>query len=150
MAKTLCIVVVVFVVTWTPFFIVLAYFTYPEYIKLNLTLKQMTYFVYFVKFSQYASSACNPFIYAIRQRDFTHALRNLCGRSTAPHRRLNNNNLVHEAEGSVTSTRITRTFFNRPSKAFEKNEQLSLYRINNLGNGREKTRTNEKQCLTPV
>lgn len=150
LAKTLCIVVVLFIITWTPFFIVLVISVYPEHFTLILTTGQMIYFAYFVKFSQYASSACNPFIYAFRQREFTAHAQYLCGRSTNHHRRLNRS-LVCEAECSRASTRTTRTLFSRLSKASEKpNEQYSLCRMNNHGHSGEKRRTDEQQCPTRV
>ena len=139
LAKTLCIVIAVFVVTWTPFFIVILVSNYPEYFAWDLTLVQLTYFAYFVKFSQYASSACNPLIYAFRQREFKHALYGVCGIRSSTNR-----NLVRE--DSQTSTRITRTFVHRLSKSSIKNEQVSLYRLNN-GPGGEQL-TNGQHCQT--
>lgn len=141
LAKTLCIVIAVFVVTWTPFFIVVLVSNYPEYFVWDLTVGQLTYFAYFVKFSQYASSACNPFIYAFRQRQFKHALYDICGINSSTNR-----NLVRE--GSQTSTRITRTLVHRLSKSSDRNEQVSLYRLNNGPGGEQVTNGNGQHCQT--
>ena len=117
--------IAIFVVTWTPFFILVLISNYPDYFTWNLTLGQLTYFAYFVKFLQYASSACNPFIYAFRQREFKHALYDFCGISSST-----SHNLVHE--DSQSSTRITRTFVHRHSKSSDRNEQIHLHRLNNV------------------
>ena len=118
---------------------------YPERLSVTLTPGQIMYFAYFVKFSQYGSSACNPFIYAFRQREFMHALRSLWGSSSTTHARL-----AREAECSRASTKITRSFFNRRSKGFEENEQLCLNRINNHGNAGQKRKSSRQHCLTHV
>ena len=145
MAKTLCIVVVVFIVTWTPFFIMVLI---SKYFPMNLSPGQMIYFAYFVKISQYASSACNPFIYAFRQREFTHALRSFWGGSTTTHHRRLNDSLAREIECSRASTKTTRSFFNRRSKGFEENEQLHLNRSHRISG--QKKRSNGQHCSTHV
>ncbi|XP_028396369.1 5-hydroxytryptamine receptor 4-like [Dendronephthya gigantea] len=131
LAKTLCIVVVVFITTWTPFFIVLANFVYPEHLSLNLTVGQQTYLSYFVKFFQYASSACNPFIYAFRQREFTNALHHLRA-SLKKHNCERSSDSVVCGDSRATRKTTTKTSYNRflKPKSFERNEQLSLTCLN--------------------
>ena len=119
--------------------------SYPEKLSITLTPGQMLYFAYFVKFLQYGSSACNPFIYAFRQREFTHALRSLWGSSSTTHTRL-----ACEAECSRASTKTTRSFLNRRSKGFEEHEQLYLNRMSNHGNAGQKRKSSGQHRLTHV
>lgn len=79
LSKTLCIVIIFFIVAWLPYFIALILFAYTN--KLAMTGNGAIYFAYFVKCLHYSNSAVNPFIYAFRQREFSNVFKSLFKRS---------------------------------------------------------------------
>ena len=76
-AKTLCIVILFFIVAWSPFFTLTIVFEYPKYFPMKLTPKVLYYLPYFVKFLHFSNSAVNPFIYAFRQQEYANAFKSI-------------------------------------------------------------------------
>ena len=80
LAKTICIVVAFFIVTWLPFSIVVIALNYQDHFTINLTNNEKSYLAYFVKCLQYSGSAVNPLIYAKSLPAFSDVFKDLSGR----------------------------------------------------------------------
>lgn len=107
LAKTLCIVIIFFIVAWLPYFIVLLLFAakYPKF--LAMTPNSVIYLSYFVKCLQYSNSAVNPFIYAFRQQEFSKAFKKFFERSKCYERHHNEDRNHLQLDGrSTKSTRF--------------------------------------------
>ena len=72
LARTFLIIIVVFVICWTPFVIVTLIHVIKAYLNHQKVVAQWKFVM--IKFMQYLSSASNPFIYAIFHQNFRTAI----------------------------------------------------------------------------
>nr|AAL25618.1 orphan G protein-coupled receptor Ren 2 [Renilla koellikeri] len=115
LAKTLSIVILLFVAAWLPFFVVVNAHHYPNVIKVNLSKKQMEILIYFIKMFHHSNSAVNPIIYAFRQREFATAFKKLLRIKTTNNRNtLGRMQLLSMTEsGGVRNTPMKRSVIDR-------------------------------------